>query len=129
RRDGAPNLVPITEMQVKGSIARPSLGEVVPAGETYRVCGAAWTGESEVAKVEISIDAGKTWSQAKLLDKAVSFAWRLWEFAWKTPEKPGRAVLLARATDRRGVVQPLERDSDRRHYMITHAVPVAVEVR
>src|SRR5205823_133636 len=84
---------------------KPEAGEAVPAGAAYRVRGAAWAGESEVAKVEISADGGKTWAEAKLLGEAVPFAWRLWEYAWKAPAE-GKAVLLARATDRRGRVQP-----------------------
>ena len=40
--DGA-RLVPITEMQVKASIARPGINEVISAGTAYRVTGAAWT--------------------------------------------------------------------------------------
>src|SRR5262249_42767564 len=69
--DGLDRLVPITEMQVKALIARPRAGEVVAAGKEYRVHGAAWAGESEVSKVEVSADGGKTWAAAKLLGKAV----------------------------------------------------------
>jgi hypothetical protein len=36
---------------------------------------------------------------------------------------------MARATDRRGRVQPMERDDDRRDAMISHVLPIAVEVR
>src|SRR5260370_693248 len=60
RQDGLLTLVPIGEMEVKSAVARPALGEVVPAGKDYRVYGAAWTGESEIAKVEVSTDGGKT---------------------------------------------------------------------
>jgi hypothetical protein len=41
----------------------------------------------------------------------------------------GKHTLMARATDKRGRTQPMERDPDLRNYMITHVVPVAVEVR
>ena len=63
RRDGRPTLVPVTEMFVKASIARPMLQEVVPAGKDYRVFGAAWAGEQEVAAVEVSTDDGSTWKR------------------------------------------------------------------
>jgi DMSO/TMAO reductase YedYZ molybdopterin-dependent catalytic subunit len=76
RRDRLPTLVPTTELQVKAQIARPARAEVVPAGRVYRMHGSAWTGESEVAKVEVSTDGGTTWAEAKLLDKSVPFAWR-----------------------------------------------------
>src|SRR5262249_7732829 len=101
RRDGLPVMVPITEMEVKAEVARPLRNEVVAANADYRVHGAAWTGESEVTKVEVSTDGGQTWTAARLLDKAFPFAWRLWEYTWRTPARPGRAVVMARATDKR----------------------------
>jgi DMSO/TMAO reductase YedYZ molybdopterin-dependent catalytic subunit len=127
RRDGIPSLVPLTEMEVKASIARPYAGEQVAAKTDYRVYGAAWTGESEIAKVEFSTDAGKTWDEARLLGNAVPFAWRLWEYVWKTP-MARKYTLMARATDKRGRVQPRERDADRRNYAINHVLALEVEV-
>jgi DMSO/TMAO reductase YedYZ molybdopterin-dependent catalytic subunit len=129
RVNGLPTLVPITSLEVKAEIARPALDEVVTAGGTYRVHGAAWAGESEVTKVEVSGDGGRTWAEAKLLDKAVPFAWRLWEYEWHTPAKPGRVTVMARATDQRGRVQPAQHDPDRRHYLVSHILPIDVEVK
>ena len=62
RRHELPTLMPITELQVKSLIARPMLNEVVRAGQSYRVHGAAWTGASEVTRVEVSTDDGTTWA-------------------------------------------------------------------
>src|SRR5262249_25594557 len=129
RRDGHPTLIPITRMEVKSTIARPSRDEVIPAGRPYRVFGAAWSGETAVAKVEISADGGKIWAPAKLLEKATETAWALWEYTWQVPPTKGPAKLMARATDAQGHTQPLERDPDRRHYMISHVVPVDVVIR
>lgn len=128
RRDGLPTLVPITDIDVKSSIARPAAGETVPAGKDYRIYGAAWAGEAAIAKVEVSTDGGKTWQEAKLLGKSVPLAWRLWEYTWRTP-KAGEAILMSRATDTRGRVQPLKRDADRRSYMINQVYPIEVEVK
>jgi DMSO/TMAO reductase YedYZ molybdopterin-dependent catalytic subunit len=129
RRHGLPTLVPVTEGQVKAEIARPAPHEAVPAKSKYRVHGAAWAGESEVTKVEVSADGGKTWAEARLLDKAVPYAWRLWEHEWDVPERGGRHVLMARASDARGRVQPMQRDPDRRDAVISHVLPIEVEVR
>jgi DMSO/TMAO reductase YedYZ molybdopterin-dependent catalytic subunit len=129
RSQGVPELVPVREMQVKSEIARPMLGEIVPAQSTYRVFGAAWAGESEVAKVEISTDGSRSWHEAKLLDKSAPFTWRRWEYLWQTSDKTGRRTLLARATDARGQVQPMKRDDDRRDAVISHVLPIEVEVR
>jgi hypothetical protein len=81
-----------------------------------------------VTKVEVSTDGGRSWAAAKLLGEPVRFAWRLWEFAWRTPEGAGACTVMARAADARGRVQPMGRDPDRRGYMISHVLPVVVEV-
>lgn len=129
REQGRPLLTPIQEIQVKASIARPTLREVVPAGTTYRVFGAAWAGESEVATVKVSTDGGQAWQPATLLGEAVPFSWRFWEYSWAVPTTAGRYAIAARATDRHGRTQPMTRDKDRRTYMINHVVPVEIDVR
>jgi DMSO/TMAO reductase YedYZ molybdopterin-dependent catalytic subunit len=129
RRGELAELVPLSEMQIKAEIARPAQNEIVPAKSTVRVHGAAWTGESEIAKVELSTDAGATWNEARLIGEPKPNAWRLWEFEWRTPAKPGKHTLFARATDSLGRSQPAERDSDRGTYMINHLLPIEVEVR
>jgi DMSO/TMAO reductase YedYZ molybdopterin-dependent catalytic subunit len=128
RRDGLPSLVPVTEVGVKSQVARPGRGERVPRGTDYRVHGAAWAGESDVVKVEVSTDGGGSWSEAGLLGEPVRHAWRLWEFNWRTPGRSGPRTVMARARDASGRVQPMARDPDRRSYMISHVLPVEVEV-
>lgn len=125
--DGLDRLTPITETDVKASIARPFAGETIAPGKPYRIHGAAWAGESEVTKVEVSTDGGKSWSAAKLLGKAIPFCWRLWEHAW-TPTA-GTTTVIARATDKRGRVQPMKHDPRRRNYMISMVQPTAVVVK
>jgi DMSO/TMAO reductase YedYZ molybdopterin-dependent catalytic subunit len=127
--EGLADVVPITEMQVKAEVARPTAGEVVKANTAYRIHGAAWTGDSEVVKVEVSTDAGRAWTKVRLLDKPVRYTWRRWEYPWQTPAKPGTVRVMARATDARGRVQPFTRDPDRRNYMVSHVLPVEVTVR
>jgi DMSO/TMAO reductase YedYZ molybdopterin-dependent catalytic subunit len=129
RRHGQPSLVPVTDIQVKAQVARPAPYEVVPRGADYRMVGAAWAGESDVTRVEVSTDGGSSWDEATLLGEPVRFAWRFWEHPWRTPDRPGRAVVMARATDQRGRVQPMERDPDRRDAVISHVLPIEVEVR
>lgn len=126
--DGLPRLTPITEMQVKSSIARPTIDEVVPPNKEYRVHGAAWAGEADVARVDVSTDGGKSWNAATLLDKAKPFCWRRWEYNW-TPGRVGPTVLMARATDSRGRAQELRHDPGRRSYVINFVQPTAVVVK
>ena len=129
RGENIVELRPLSEMQVKAEIARPGEGETVPLNAKVRVSGAAWACDAEIAKVELSMDAGATWNDAKLLGESNSNAWRLWEFDWQTPLEPGKQTLIARATDSLGRTQPLHRDPDRATYMINHLLPIEVEVK
>ena len=128
RRAGVASLVPVTAMQPKASIARPAVGEVVPVGKPTTVAGAAWAGEDGVARVEVSVDGGATWGDARFTTEAKALCWRLWEFLW-TPAARGPVKLVARATSVGGVTQSATRDPDRRTYMINHLVPVEVLVK
>ena len=128
RRGDIAELVPLREMQVKAQIAQPVAGEVIPANSNVRVHGAAWTGDGEIAKVELSDDGGSTWNNTKLIGGSKTNAWRLWEFNWRTPPKSGKQMLIARATDSKGRTQPTERDWDRGTYMINHLLPIEVKV-
>ena len=129
RRGDVAELVPVSEIQTKAEIARPGEGETVPANSKVRVHGAAWTSGDKITNVEISVDGGSTWADAKLIGESKPNAWRLWEFSWKTPARAGKVTLIARATDSTGATQPLERDPDRGTYMIDHLLPINVEVQ
>jgi DMSO/TMAO reductase YedYZ molybdopterin-dependent catalytic subunit len=124
RSVGRPVMTPVTEMQVKSAIARPASFERVAAGATYRVSGAAWAGDIDIAKVHVSIDGGKSWRAAKLLDEPMPFTWRLWEYQWQVPAGGGRYTLMSKATDKAGRTQPDNHDPDRRSYMINFTAPV-----
>ncbi len=128
RQEGVARRVPITSMQVKASIARPSFREMVRAGSAYRIYGAAWAGDSAVTKVEISVNGGQSWQPARLNNLPVPYTWRFWEYEWRVPMQAGRYAIMARATDAKGNTQPMQRDADRENYMINHVVPVEVEV-
>jgi DMSO/TMAO reductase YedYZ molybdopterin-dependent catalytic subunit len=128
KRRGIAETIPISEMQVKAEIARPRADEVVKTNSNYRIHGAAWTGDADIARVDVSTDGGRTWSPAPLLGKNVPHAWRLWEYAWHAPATPGTVKVMARATDSRGRQQPLTRDPNRRNYLISHVLPVEVKL-
>ena len=129
-RSGAlPTLAPLREQQTKAEIARPEQGETIAANSVYRIHGAAWSGTGEIMRVEISIDSGQSWKDARLVGDPVKNAWRLWEYDWQTPATAGRTTIMARATDSRGGTQAATRGGDRGTYMINHQLPVEVEVR
>jgi hypothetical protein len=70
------------------------------------VQGVAWTGEGQIAKVEVSTDEGQTWKPARLVGDDVPYAWRQWQFAWRATQ-PGPYTIWSRATDDHGQVQPM----------------------
>ena len=96
---------PVEELRVKSVITRPLDGSRVPAG-TVRVQGFAWAGPAGVRVVEISIDGGKTWAPAGFMGETAPGAWRAW--ATQITATAGTFRVMARATDGRGEVQPLE---------------------
>ena len=128
-QDGNPVRRPLGVMALKSSIARPRTREVVPAGRTYKVIGAAWGGESPITRIELSTDDGSTWSPATFLDDAQPFVWRRWQFDWAVPEDPGVYQLKSRATDADGKTQHTEHDKHYGSYAIHHTISIEVVVR
>lgn len=96
----------IEDMPVKSLITSPLEGFTLRAGETLRMRGHAWSGHIPLASVAVSADGGATWLQAELAPAESPFAWRRF-----TAEigivAAGPVALMARATDARGVSQPL----------------------
>jgi sulfite oxidase len=95
---------PLTALNVKSVIAGPIDGTTTKPGK-LAVHGAAWAGEADITKVEISTDNGTTWNPAKLGHDQAHYAWRLWSYDWKAG-KPGDYSILSRATDSQGRTQP-----------------------
>jgi DMSO/TMAO reductase YedYZ molybdopterin-dependent catalytic subunit len=119
---------PIRRMALKSSIARPVAGDVLAAGTDVRVAGAAWTGEAGLACVEVSTDGGAHWARAEILDPDEAGVWRRWQYVWRAAAA-GDCVLMSRATDAQGNIQPAERDGRMGAYVIHHVAPVRVSVR
>jgi len=95
---------PLTALTVKSVISAPSDGASLKKGKVT-VHGAAWAGEADIAKVEISTDNGATWNATRLAHDQARYAWRLWSYDWKAGSS-GDYTILSRATDNRGRTQP-----------------------
>lgn len=94
----------IHAMPVKSLITSPKVGATTSDG-TVKVHGHAWAGDDVVGRVELSIDFGATWINAKL-DKPVNpYSWQNFNAEIKLPEK-GYYEIWARATSDKGVSQP-----------------------
>jgi sulfite oxidase len=94
----------ITALNVKSVITSPVQGALAQDAAVH-VRGAAWAGEADIVRVELSTDAGITWRPARLHSQQAKFAWRLWSYAWN-PRQSGDYTLVSRATDNQGRTQP-----------------------
>jgi len=95
---------PVTALGVNSVIAGPSDGSSAKTGKVI-VNGAAWAGEADITKVEISTDGGSTWNSARLGREQARYAWRLWSYEWNAGQS-GDYTILSRATDNQGRTQP-----------------------
>jgi sulfane dehydrogenase subunit SoxC len=89
---------------VKSVITKPSFGMTMKGPGFYEVSGLAWSGAGRIAKVEGSVDGGKTWAVAALSEPVLPKALTRFRLAWQWDGKP--AILASRATDETGDVQP-----------------------
>jgi DMSO/TMAO reductase YedYZ molybdopterin-dependent catalytic subunit len=95
---------PATTFPVKSIIGSPAEGARTARG-LQRVTGVAFSGDAAIAKVEVSIDDGRSWQAAKLEGEPGAGRWNV--FRWEGQRTdPGRIRARARATDRKGNVQP-----------------------
>lgn len=95
----------IEGMPVKSYITSPADADHIPLrGAVLR--GIAWAGEERVTRVDVSTDAGRTWTSASLSKEDLPFAWRLWRLNW-TPPHPGYFTIMSRATDSSERTQPI----------------------
>ena len=100
----AKDMLPLTGLVVKSMITRPAHGAKLPPGK-IAVAGFAWAGENDITRVDVSTDLGATWSAARLTGEQARFSWRRFEHE-VTTSKPESLLILSRATDNRGNMQP-----------------------
>jgi DMSO/TMAO reductase YedYZ molybdopterin-dependent catalytic subunit len=96
----------VTAIKLKSIITQPETDEILPMGK-ITILGAAYAGETDVEKVDISTDNGKTWQPATLIGPDERFAWRQWQYVY-SPSQSGSYTVLSRATDRNGETQPMQ---------------------
>lgn len=92
----------VTTQAIKSAIEMIWPGALKAGPQVIR--GRAWSPFGKIAKVEYSLDDGRTWEQARLGDMNIARAWVRWEFPWDA--KPGDYKIKVRATDEQGNSQP-----------------------
>jgi DMSO/TMAO reductase YedYZ molybdopterin-dependent catalytic subunit len=114
---------PITEMVVNSLITSHADGANVSAGTA--VGGIAWDGGYGIQVVEVSTDAGKTWTEAKLGEDLGKYAFRTWSFPLTGR---GKVTVMARAGNAIGQTQTatLIHNPAGYHHNVIHSISLNV---
>ena len=105
-KENAPT-TPITEIVVNSLITNIKEGQKFRKGAPVVVKGIAWDAGYGINQVEVSVDGGKTWQEAKLDQDHGRFSFRSWQFSFK-PNQSGKHVVMAKASNRQGATQTFE---------------------
>jgi sulfane dehydrogenase subunit SoxC len=112
------------EMGVKSVITEPSPGLGPDGAGHYEIRGLAWSGAGRISKVEVSVDAGETWEQARLQEPVLPASLTRFRIPWHWHGR--RTILLSRAVDERGHQQPTRTELVNQHgahqYYHYHAI-------
>ncbi|TXM71721.1 sulfite dehydrogenase [Methylobacterium sp. WL12] len=91
-------------MEAKSVITRPSGTQRIEPGFN-EITGIAWSGRGKIARVEVSVDDGRTWQEAQLQTPVLGKALTRFRLAWTWTGEP--TVIQSRAIDETGYMQPL----------------------
>jgi sulfane dehydrogenase subunit SoxC len=95
-------------MGAKSVILKPSFGMTMKGAGLYEISGLAWSGAGRVAKVELSTDAGRSWTMVRLTEPVLPKALTRFRLPWQWDGRP--TTLMSRATDESGDIQPKRAD-------------------
>ncbi|MGH2531062.1 MAG: sulfite oxidase [Thermomicrobiales bacterium] len=118
-------VAPVREMPVKSIISQPVTAASIAAGP-QSIIGYAWSGHGAIARVEISVDGGATWQEARIVEEAGRHSWVRFAYEWDAV--PGEAHLCSRATDARGLTQPRQAAWNAKGYLNNGIYEVVVKV-
>jgi len=90
--------------EVKSVITSPSGGQVLVDKGYFNVTGLAWSGRGKIRRVDVSFDGGKNWKQARLETPVLDKCLTRFNIDWTWDGRD--AILMSRATDSTGHVQP-----------------------
>ncbi len=90
--------------ECKSVITTPSGGQQLLETGFYNISGMAWSGRGKIKKVDVSVDGGRNWKEARLETPILTKAVTRFNIDWVWDGKP--AILQSRAIDETGYVQP-----------------------
>ncbi|MBL1141261.1 MAG: sulfite dehydrogenase [Proteobacteria bacterium] len=91
-------------MEAKSLITSPSAHMLLKEKGLYQITGLAWSGRGKISKVDVSADGGKTWAEAELQQPVLDRSLTRFRLPWQWNGK--QSVIMSRATDETGYVQP-----------------------
>jgi hypothetical protein len=98
-------MIPINRMVPRSFVTNLASGSAVKSATPVTFRGIAFGGDCDVAKVDVSIDHGKTWRETQLGQSEGKYGFRKWETQLTYPA-PGEHSFLVRCTNSNGVSQP-----------------------
>lgn len=90
--------------ECKSVITTPSGGQQLLTTGFYNISGIAWSGRGKIKRVDVSVDGGRNWREARMEAPILSKALTRFNINWVWDGKP--AILQSRAIDETGYVQP-----------------------
>ena len=123
----AKDMEPLKGLAVKSLITSPTAGANLKPGK-IAVAGFAWAGDLDITKVEVSSNSGVTWAPAKLVGEQAKYAWRRFEFDF-TATKEESYLIMSRATDSKGQVQPAVSHWNPSGYLWNQYDSVRIEIK
>ncbi|HVY13600.1 MAG TPA: molybdopterin-dependent oxidoreductase, partial [Rhodopila sp.] len=97
--------VPINRMVPRSFVTNLRPGDTVKVGAPTEIRGIAFGGDTGVARVDVSMDAGKTWQAAQLGEDKGRYGFRRWQMPF-TPASAGPQGVMVRCTNANGLAQP-----------------------
>lgn len=94
-------------METKSVITFPAPDHRLREPGFYQIAGLAWTGRGRIRRVDVSVDGGRNWQEARLQEPVLDRALTRFTLPWRWDGAP--AVLQSRAIDETGYVQPTGR--------------------
>jgi DMSO/TMAO reductase YedYZ molybdopterin-dependent catalytic subunit len=98
-------MVPISRMVPRSFFTNVADGASLPAGAAATIRGIAFGGDAGVAKVELSMDDGRTWQPATLGEDHGKYSFRRWQVDIPELTKGGHSLMVC-CTNTVGDIQP-----------------------
>ena len=91
-------------MDAKSVITEPAAPDRLTGPGWWEIRGLAWSGRGRIARVDVSADGGRTWQAATLDEPVLPKCHTRFRLPWRWDG--AEAVLMSRASDETGYVQP-----------------------